>query len=505
MVVTINPLKEVGLVRFKNPQTAHGMLTNGTKISDLYLQVKINEDVALLKAVMKKLLAIAEKRPEILDKEFITDKTSGFETLKQDLENYQLGDLIQRTGLEGSQIDALVELTAGRKNIIACWAMGLTQHQNGVDNIREVVNLLLLKGSVGKPGAGTCPVRGHSNVQGDRTMGIHERPSKALLDKISENFGFKPPEKHGYSVIDAIRAMKEGKARVFMAMGGNFLPAAPDTNYTAEALQNCELTAHVSTKLNRSHLIHGKTGIILPCLGRSDRQVNQVLTVENSMGVIHTTNGVLPPPSKYLLPEVEIVARLAKATVKQNTVDWDYLIEDYSRIRDLIEKTIAGFENFNRRITSSRQFDLPNGARTGVFKTSDNKAHFTVNKLPENHLEADEYLMMTIRSHDQFNTTVYGLNDRYRGIMNGRKVVFMNIDDMKSAGLKKGDRVTLYNNYGNTERSVSELTVVPYNIPRSCLATYFPETNPLVPLDLFAHTSLTPASKSVRVKIKVRH
>lgn len=505
-VVSINPMKEAGLIRFKNPQTIKGVIGGGTEISDLYLQLKINEDVALLKAVMYKLFKIAESRPEILDSEFISNKTAGFEEFKSDLMQNDIDQLVERTGLKEQEIDELVSLVAERNKIITCWGMGLTQHVNGVDNIQEVVNLLLMKGSIGKEGAGTCPVRGHSNVQGDRTMGIAERPSKELLNKISENFGFTTPQDHGYSVVDAITAMHEKKVKVFLGMGGNFLSAAPDTEYTSEALSNCSLTAHISTKLNRSHLTHGKTALILPSMGRTDRYFkngkSQFVTVENSMGVIHTTQGLLQPPSEFVESEPVIVANIAKATLDQDKVDWDFLIEDYGNIRDLIEKTIAGFENYNERVKQPLGFELPNGARIGEFNTPNKKANFTINKMNSETLEADEFIMMTTRSHDQFNTTIYGLDDRYRGVYNGRMVVFMNEEDVAKRGLKKGDKIALYNNYGNRKREVEGFAVVPYDIPKGCLATYFPEANPLVPIDLTAHSSHTPSSKSVRVKIR---
>lgn len=505
-IISINPLKESGLVRFKNPQTIKGVLGGGTIISDHFLQVRINEDVALLKAIMIKLFNIAESSPEILDSEFINSKTAGFEEFKEDLMKNDLVNLLERTGIDESEIDAVVALLADKSKIITCWGMGLTQHVNGVDNIQEVVNLLLMKGSIGKPGAGTCPVRGHSNVQGDRTVGIAERPSKALLDKISEHFGFEPPKESGLDVVATIRAMHEEKVKVFIGMGGNFLSAAPDTNFTSEAFHKCDLTVHISTKLNRSHLTHGKTALILPSMGRTDKYMkngkSQFVTVENSMGVIHTSQGVLQPPSEFVESEPVIVANIAKATLNQDKVDWDFLVEDYANIRDLIEKTIAGFENYNERVAKPTGFELPNGARVGVFNTPNKKANFTVNKLSENNVGADEFLMMTTRSHDQFNTTIYGLDDRYRGVYNGRMVVFMNPDDMKRLGIKQGDLLTLHNNYDNVERSVSDFAAVPYNIPKGCLGTYFPEANPLVPNTLQARSSHTPASKSVKVNIK---
>ncbi|ERM82583.1 hypothetical protein P872_04530 [Rhodonellum psychrophilum GCM71 = DSM 17998] len=506
-IVSINPMKEVGLVHFKNPQTVQGMLGGGVEISDFYLQVRINEDVALLKAVMFKLLKIAEKEPSILDNRFISEKTAGFEAFKNMLLSQDLSVLMKRTGLEEAEIDALTDLIAKRTKIIACWGMGLTQHVNGVDNIQELVNLLLMKGSIGKEGAGTCPVRGHSNVQGDRTMGIAERPSKELLDKISENFGFSPPREDGYSVVDTIKAMHEEKVKVFVGMGGNFSAAAPDTHFTAEALRKCNLTVHISTKLNRSHLTHGKTALILPSMGRTDKYIkngkSQFVTVENSMGIVHSTQGIFPAPSEFVESEPVIVANIAKATLDQDKVDWDFLIEDYGNIRDLIEKTIDGFENFNERIKKPLGFELPNASRIGEFNTSNKKANFTINQMMDNPLEAEEFIMMTTRSHDQFNTTIYGLDDRYRGVFNGRMVVFMNGEDAARNNLKKGDKITLFNNYENQERIVEGFSVVPYDLPKGCLATYFPEANPLVPIGLMAHSSHTPSSKSVRVKIRL--
>jgi len=496
-IVTINPLREAGLVRFKNPQTVRGLIGEGTALTDLYLQLKINEDVALLKAVMLKLLEASGERPDVIDTTFVQDKTSGFEAFREDLEQYRYDDLVARTGIAERDVEALTRLVMERDRIIVCWAMGLTQHKNGVDNVREIVNLLLLKGSIGKPGSGTCPVRGHSNVQGDRTMGIHERPSKLLLDRIAGNFGFTPPSEHGYSVIEAIDAMDKGKVRFFFALGGNFVPAAPDTVFTEQAVRKCDMTAHVSTKLNRSHLVHGETGLILPCLGRTDKQ--PVQTVENSIGIVHPSHGVLTPPSNHLLTEVAIICRLAQAALPSSRMDWAAMENDYDIIRDYIAETIAGFENYSEKARSG--FELYNGARRGVFHTPDGKAHFTVNQSAVSDPRHGRYVMMTIRSHDQFNTTIYGLDDRYRGVFGGRRVVFMNPDDMRDEKLDAGDRVDLVNHYPPGERRADGFRVIPYSIPRGCAATYYPETNPLVPLGEFAHTSLTPASKSIRVNV----
>ena len=423
-----------------------------------------------------------------------------------ELADHSLSDLIQQTGLDEADIRQSADLLARKGKIIACWAMGLTQHVNAVDNIREIVNLLLIKGSIGKPGAGTCPVRGHSNVQGDRTMGIWERPTKAWTDKLKEAFNFEPPQSPGYNVVEAIEAMHSGKLKFFMAMGGNLLSAAPDTPYTAKALQNCDITVHVSTKLNRSHLAPGKTSIILPCLGRTDKHIQngkeQFVTVENSMGVVHGSHGVLSPASPHLKSEPEIVASIAAATLGNDDIDWLGLTGDYSKIRDLIAKAVKGFEDYNAKLKADSGFELPNGPRHGEFTTPSQKAHFTVNQLPGDTRLGHQYMMMTIRSHDQFNTTIYGLDDRYRGIFGGRMVVFMNQADMATAQVTKGDRVSIYNNYGDQERRVDGFKVVPYDIPIGCIATYFPEANPLVPLQLSARLSHTPSSKSIAVNLE---
>jgi len=384
--------------------------------------------------------------------------------------------------------------------------MGLTQHRNAVDSIKEIVNLLLLKGSIGKPGAGTCPVRGHSNVQGDRTVGIWERPTTKLLDSIQKNFGFDPPRQHGYDVVASIKAMYEGKAKFFFAMGGNFLSATPDTLYTAEALRRCSLTVHVSTKLNRSHLIHGEEAIILPCLARSDKDSmngeDQFVSCENSMGVVQSSKGMLKPISTHLLSEPVIVCRLAKATLGQrSTIDWDKYLQHYDAIRDDIERTIPGFEDYNKRVRQPGGFYLPNAPREGKFTTPSEKAQFSVVYPEKITLAPGELMMMTIRSHDQFNTTIYGMNDRYRGIYDERRVVFLNEDDMQVQGLKQGDIVDLSSHYNGVERIAHKFVVVPYSIPRGCAATYYPETNVLVPIDSTAARSNTPVSKLVVIRL----
>ncbi|MCB0546278.1 MAG: FdhF/YdeP family oxidoreductase [Phaeodactylibacter sp.] len=507
-IITVNPLPEAGLMKFVNPQRPGKVLTGGTPLSDLFLQVKVNGDVPLLKAIMLQLWYQEQKAHDtVFDWDFITQKTEGYEAFINELKGYDFEELVQASGVKRDRILKAAEMIRNKKKIIVCWAMGLTQHENGVDNIREIVNLLLLKGSIGIPGAGTCPVRGHSNVQGDRTVGIWEAPKPEFLDKLKATFGFEPPRRHGYATVDAIKAMHEGKAKVFFAMGGNFLSATPDTEYTAEALRKCRLTVHVSTKLNRSHLIHGRQALILPCLGRTNIDVQeggeQFVSVENSMGVIHSSQGILPPPSEHLLSEPAIVAGLAKATLgSRSKVNWDKMIADYDHIRDAIEAVVPGFEDYNRRVREPGGFYLPNGAREQQFSTPSGKAHFTVNPMPENGLAPEEYTMMTIRSHDQYNTTIYGLNDRYRGIHNERRVVLMNKQDMKDDSLKKGDVVDLIGSHKGQQRVAKSFIVVPYDIPRRCLATYFPEANVLVPIDSVAKESKTPASKRVVVRVR---
>jgi molybdopterin-dependent oxidoreductase alpha subunit len=394
--------------------------------------------------------------------------------------------------------------------------MGLTQHKNAVANIQEIVNLLLLRGQIGQTGAGVCPVRGHSNVQGDRTMGIWERPTAAFLDALAREFNFEPPRAHGFDTVEAIKAMHAGKAKVFFAMGGNFLSATPDTEYTAEALRRLRLTVQVSTKLNRAHLITGEQALILPCLGRTeiDRQATgeQFVSAENSMGVVQSSRGNLPPASTELLSEVMIVARLAEATFagtsgsanshKRSDLYWMKLAADYDLIRERISRVVVGFENYNERVRRPGGFYLPNLARERQFKTASGKAQFTVHDLPRHTLAPGQFLMMTIRSHDQFNTTIYGLDDRYRGIRNERRVVLLNPADIKEVGLSEGAVVDLIGHFEGEERIARRFIVVPYSIPRRSAATYFPETNVLVPIRSVAEKSNTPASKSVVISLR---
>ena len=509
-LVHINPLPEVGMTRFKHPQDVLGMFGSGTELADLFLQVRINGDVALLKGIMKAVLAREEQQPgKVLDHDFITRYTAGFESFASALHNVLWSDIEEQSGVSRDQIEQAAGIFVASDRTIFCWAMGLTQHRNAVANIQEIVNLMLLRGQIGNPGAGLCPVRGHSNVQGDRTMGIWERPSAAFLDKLGEQFDFEPPRNHGLDTVKAIHAMHDGEAKVFFALGGNFLSATPDTEFTATALRRCRLTAHVSTKLNRSHLITGDRALILPCLGRTeiDEQESgpQFVTTENSMGVVQVSRGSLEPASPELLSETQIVARLARATLEhRTTVDWEGLAGNYDKIRDAIEKVIPGFVDYNNRVRRQGGFYLPNAAREREFRTSTGKAQFTIHELPDHNLGPEQFLMMTIRSHDQFNTSVYTLNDRYRGISNGRRVVFLNQEDIAAAGLQAQQVVDLVSHFEGEERVARRFVIVPYDIPRRCAATYFPEANVLVPVRSVALKSNTPASKSVVISIRPR-
>ncbi len=406
---------------------------------------------------------------------------------------------------ESAMRDAARVAIESRATIVT-WAMGLTQHVNAVDNMKSIVNFLLLRGMIGKKGAGPCPVRGHSNVQGDRTMGIYHQMPDSWLDRLGREFRFEPPRRAGVDVVGAIHAMLGGRAKVFFAMGGNFLSAAPDTEKTAEALRRCALTVHVSTKLHRGHLVAGEEALILPCLGRTEMDVQsgnvQYVTVEDSMGIVHASQGSLAPASDALLSETRIVARLAQATLaeRQPHIDWSALADDYDRIREHIGRVVPGCEGYVHRVKSGG-FVLYNPARERSFETKSGKAQFTVTAVPKHDLAKGELLMMTIRSHDQYNTTIYALDDRYRGVRGGRRVVFMNPDDAAARGLREGDLVDLTSHFADGTRTAKRFVVAPYRIPLGCCATYFPEANVLVPLDAVARVSNTPASKSVVVSI----
>lgn len=517
-IVAINPLPETGLMRVVNPNPQEYLsnpfafptkilLNRGTKLSDLWLPVRINGDIALFRGMMKEMLAEEDRRPgEIFDWDFIRQHTVGFEEFLAGLRATSWEQILVSSGLNRDQIRAAAQIALNARSIICCWAMGLTQHKNAVATIQEVINFLLLRGNIGRPGAGPCPVRGHSNVQGDRTMGVWEKMSDQFLDRLGAEFNFAPPREHGTDSVDSIKAMHEGRIKIFFALGGNFLSATPDTEFTARALENCRLTAQVSTKLNRSHLITGQIALILPCLGRTeiDRQTEgeQFVTVEDSMGVISSSRGHLEPAGEHLLSEPAIIAGLARAVLgDRTTVPWEDLVADYGRIRDHIERVIPGFENFNQRIAQDT-FYLPNPARDERrFRTDVGKAKFTVHPIEPNELRSGQYIMMTIRSHDQFNTTIYGLDDRYRGVFNGRRVVFLNPEDLAEAGLEAGQLVDLASHFKGRKRVAEYFLVTPFEIPRGCAATYFPEANVLVPIDSVAERSNTPTSKFVVITV----
>ena len=509
-IIAINPLPEAGLMGFRNPQHLNGVLGSGIQLADLYLPVKINGDMAVLKALEMLLYQAELETPgKIFDHEFIHEKTVGYAAFLEQFKNYKLEDLANEAGLAVHDLQEAAGMLKYKKRIIFCWGMGLTQQPNGVDMIKEIVNLLLLKGSIGKPGAGVCPVRGHSNVQGNRTMLINEKPTQKQLDKLKEVFGFEPPRDHGYDVVKTIRAMHAGKVKVFFGMGGNFLSATPDTKYTAEGLRQLNLSVHVSTKLNRSHLVHGKEALILPTLSRSDKDIvngeTQLISTENSMGVIQSSQGILTPVSDLLINECHIVCRMAMATLSsRSVVDWNLYMNNYDAIRDIIEKCIPGFDDYNRRVRIKGGFYLPNAARDGKFNTDKfiDRAPFTLTELPVNKLADDEYLMATTRTHDQFNTTIYGLDDRYRGIKNERRVILMNEKDIKRAGFTSGEKVDLYNHDDGIERIARLFLVVQYPIPERNTVTYFPETNVLLSVNNVVGESNMPAAKYIKIKIK---
>ena len=504
-IVSVNPIEEVGLKRFKHPQEYMRLSLRSTELAELHLPVILGGDLALFMGVAKGWFA---NHSSTLDNEFIKESTNGFDEFRASVESTPWDDIVAGCGISKEEIISFAEMIATSKSVIFCWAMGLTQHIHAVDTIRMVANIALMGGHIGREGAGLCPVRGHSNVQGDRTVGIWERPSEAFLDRLDSGIGFQSPREHGVDVVHAIEAMRSNEIKVLLCMGGNLLSAAPDTERTAEGLRNCNLTLQVSTKLNRSHLVTGREAIIFPCLGRTERDLQgdgdpQFVTVENSMGVVHTSVGKMKPASTHLRSEPWIVGHLAERILGKEPVDWTHLTDDYDRIRDLIEASIAGFDDYNLRVRQRGGFALPNPPRDSrSFNTSNGKANFHATSIPELSLQDGELAMMTIRSHDQYNTTIYGLNDRYRGIHRARRIVLMNSSDMSSRGLDKGQKVTLVNRHGGVERRAESFIVVPYDLPPGCAATYFPEANSLVPLESTAIDSNTPTSKRVVITIE---
>ncbi|MEV5093179.1 FdhF/YdeP family oxidoreductase [Streptomyces griseoincarnatus] len=503
-VVSVNPLPEAGLERFKNPQTPKG-LTAGTTLTDLFLQIRIGGDQALFRLLNKLIL----DTPGAVDEEFVRGHTHGFEQFTEAARAADWDGTLAATGLAREDVERFLRMVLDSERIVVCWAMGLTQHKHSVPMIREIVNFLLLRGNIGRPGAGVCPVRGHSNVQGDRTMGIFERPAPAFLEALEREFGFAPPREHGYDVVRAIRALRDGEAKVFFAMGGNFVSASPDTEVTEAAMRRARLTVHVSTKLNRSHAVTGARALILPTLGRTERDLQasgeQFVTVEDSMGMVHASRGRLEPASPHLLSEPAIVCRLARRVLgTEDDVPWEEFEKDYATVRDLIARVVPGFEDFNARVAHPGGFALPHAPRDERrFPTATGKANFTAAPVEYPHLPEGRLLLQTLRSHDQYNTTIYGLDDRYRGIRNGRRVVLVNPDDARALKLADGSYVDLVSEWKDgVERRAPGFRVVHYPTARGCAAAYYPETNVLVPLDATADVSNTPASKSVVVRLE---
>ncbi|MFC4051781.1 FdhF/YdeP family oxidoreductase [Actinomadura syzygii] len=505
-IIAVNPLPEAGLMRFKNPQRPSGVTGRGTSLADRFLQIRLNGDLALFQALNR--LLLESDAPDAVDREFLDEHSHGFEAFREHVLGLDWDDVLEATGLTRGEIAAALGDVLGAKRIIVCWAMGLTQHRNSVPTIREIVNFLLLRGNIGRPGAGVCPVRGHSNVQGDRTMGIWEKPRPEFLDALAAEFGFEPPREHGLDTVDAIRAMRDGRATVFLGMGGNFVRATPDSAVTEAALRSCQLTAQVSTKLNRSHAVTGDTALILPTLGRTERDEQgsgtQFVSVEDSMGMVHASRGRLAPASADLLSEVSIVCRLARAALPDSGIDWDAMERDYDVIRDHVSRVVPGFERFNARVRGKAGFTLPHAPRDERrFPTATGKANMTVNELEVLRVPEGRLLLQTVRSHDQYNTTIYGLDDRYRGIKAGRRVVFVNPDDLSALGVDDGAVVDLVSEWSDgVERRAPSFRVVSYPTARGCAAAYFPETNVLVPLDSTADVSNTPTSKSVVVRLE---
>ncbi|ASY35484.1 MULTISPECIES: FdhF/YdeP family oxidoreductase [unclassified Streptomyces] len=502
-IISVNPLPEAGLERFKNPQTPKG-LASGTALTDLFLQIRIGGDQALFRLLNKLIL----ETEGALDDSFVAEHTHGFEDFAKAAREADWDETLAATGLARADVEEALRLVLASERTIVCWAMGLTQHKHSVPTIREVVNFLLLRGNIGRPGAGVCPVRGHSNVQGDRTMGIFERPAPAFLDALEREFGFAPPRAHGYDVVRAIRALRDGEAKVFLAMGGNFVAASPDTDVTEAAMRRARLTVHVSTKLNRSHVVTGARALILPTLGRTERDVRagdeQFVTVEDSMGMVHASRGRLAPASPALLSEPAIVARLARAVRPASPLPWEEFAADYGRVRDRIARVVPGFEDFNARVAHPGGFALPHAPRDERrFPTATGKANFTAAPVEYPRLPAGRLLLQTLRSHDQYNTTIYGLDDRYRGITNGRRVVLVHPEDATALGYEDGAYADLVSEWRDgTERRAPRFRVVHYPTARGCAAAYYPETNVLVPLDATADTSNTPASKSLVVRLE---
>jgi molybdopterin-dependent oxidoreductase alpha subunit len=517
-IVSINPLRERGLERFTDPQAPLEMLTNSsTTISSIFVQPKLSGDFALIKGVAKRLVELDDAarsagQPALVDTAFIAEHTTGYEAFAADLRSESWDDIFAESGVAREQLEQLAQVYIKGKAVIATWGMGLTQHKNSLPAIQMLSNLMMMRGNIGRLGAGLCPVRGHSNVQGDRTVGIEEKPSKAFLDRLGKAFDFEPPREHGYDVVETIKAMLEGKVKVFIGLGGNFSIATPDTPLTFEALRSCALTVHVTTKLNRSHLVHGKDALILPTLGRTEidlqQGVAQGVTVEDSMSMVHISYGLNKPASPNLLSEMAIVAGMADATLGSGRVDWNWYVQDYARVRDAIERSIDGFHDYNARVAVPGGFHLKVASREREWITPSARAQFVVHAIDKDtpiHRARARYgeqllVLMTTRSHDQYNTTIYGMDDRYRGVFGMRRVLFANRLDLEMLGLEAGQWVDITSVWSDdVQRRAERFLLVEYDIPRGCLGAYYPETNPLVPLGSVADGAGTPTSKSIPV------
>ncbi|WP_327113674.1 FdhF/YdeP family oxidoreductase [Nocardia sp. NBC_01730] len=508
-IIAVNPLPETGLLGFRDPQTVKGV-AGGVAIADDFLQIRLGGDLALFQALGRLLFEAEDRAPgTVVDREFVDAHCAGFTEYEKNVRAADFATVLAATGLSRDELDRTAELFARSNNIIMCWAMGLTQQKHAVATIEEATNLLLLRGMIGKPGAGVCPVRGHSNVQGDRTMGIWEKMPEDFLDALDREFGITSPRAHGFDTVEAIRAMREGRAKVFFGMGGNFVSATPDTAVTEAALRGCTLTVQVSTKLNRSHVVHGRTALILPTLGRTDEDlrdgVKQQVSVEDSMSMVHLSTGRLKPVGDELRSEVAIVCELARALFgADHPVPWARFACDYDAIRDAISRVVPGCADYNAKVRQRNGFRLPHPPRDNrEFRTTTGKANFAINELTWLPVPEGRLILQTLRSHDQYNTTIYGLDDRYRGVHGGRKVVLVHPDDITEFGFADGDLVDVVSEWTDgTERRVEGFRLVSYPTPRGNAAAYYPETNPLVPLDHVAARSNTPVSKAVTIRFE---
>jgi molybdopterin-dependent oxidoreductase alpha subunit len=509
-IVAINPLPEAGLMRYKNPQKVRGLIGRGTVLSDQFMQIRSGGDMALLQAVSKRVLDAEAAAPgTVLDHAFLDEYTQGVHEFAGHLETLDEQVVLEATGLASAEIDELAQRYIESNRVIITWAMGLTQQKKAVDTLKEIINLLLLRGNIGKPGAGASPIRGHSNVQGDRTMGVWEQMSDTFLDALEKEFGFEPPREHGVDAVKAFEALRRDEIKVWFAMGGNLVAAISDTAVAEEAMRGTELTVQVSTKLNRSHTVVGAAALILPTMGRTEVDMQatgpQFVSVEDTVCAVHATHGRVAPVADGLLSEISIVTRLARATLGGRVdIDWDGMERDYDMIRAHISHVVPGFENFNEDVRRKGGFVLPNGPRDSrTFATKTGKAMITVNQLEALERPEGRLILQTIRSHDQFNTTIYSLNDRYRGIKNGRDVVFVNPDDLVELGLEDGARVDIYSEWrGEPDRVLRNQRIVSFPTAKGCAAAYFPEANVLIPLASTAEGSNTPVSKAVIVRLE---